>query len=272
MIKTITVESWEDFIERLKPITDFQKEHPKGVFPALFRGQSNAEFKLETTLERNDQNKMRITDYYRLIGQSTPTAEALSGSRWEMPEHPEIDKYFSDFELFGGRHGPLPATEFLVYLRHHGFPSPLLDWSASPYVAAYFAFRDNYKRSYVSIYTLEESKHQLYSSDRPLLRRIGPFIRTHKRHFLQQADYTLSAIFNIDDGGWRFASHEIPISEEREDYWNFRVTKFNIPASERLKLLRQLDAHNLNAFSLFGSEDSLMETLAMRYLHFPDTI
>jgi hypothetical protein len=47
--------------------------------------------------------------------------------------------------------------------------------------------------------------------------------------------------------------------------------KFNIPTSERVKVLKLLDAHNLqagaleaakaNAFSLFGSEESLMETI-----------
>jgi hypothetical protein len=40
--------------------------------------------------------------------------------------------------------------------------------------------------------------------------------------------------------------------------------KFNIPATQRPKVLKLLDEHNLNAFSLFGSEESLMETLAIR--------
>jgi len=28
----------------------------------------------------------------------------------------------------------------MTRLRHHGFPSPLLDWPQSPYIAAFFAF------------------------------------------------------------------------------------------------------------------------------------
>jgi hypothetical protein len=43
--------------------------------------------------------------------------------------------------------------------------------------------------------------------------------------------------------------------------------KFNIPSTERLKVLRLLnDDYNINAFSLFGSEESLMETMALREL------
>ena len=38
--------------------------------------------------------------------------------------------------------------------------------------------------------------------------------------------------------------------------------------SERAKVLKRLDQHNLNAFSLFGSEESLMDTMALRTWHF----
>jgi hypothetical protein len=36
--------------------------------------------------------------------------------------------------------------------------------------------------------------------------------------------------------------------------------KYNLPSCERLEVLRMLDAYNLNAFSLFGSDESLLET------------
>jgi hypothetical protein len=35
-----------------------------------------------------------------------------------------------------------------------------------------------------------------------------------------------------------------------------------------LKVLKMLDKYNLNAFSLFESEESLMETLAVREMEF----
>lgn len=45
--------------------------------------------------------------------------------------------------------------------------------------------------------------------------------------------------------------------------------KFNVPWTERLKVLGLLDGYNLNAFSLSESEESLMETLALRKLSLP---
>ncbi len=46
--------------------------------------------------------------------------------------------------------------------------------------------------------------------------------------------------------------------------------KFTIPWSERPKVLKYLDDHNLNALSLFASDEGLMETLALRELQLGD--
>jgi len=46
--------------------------------------------------------------------------------------------------------------------------------------------------------------------------------------------------------------------------------KFNVPSSERVKVLRILDGYNISALSLFGSEESLMETMALREIYFRD--
>ncbi|MBO9735372.1 hypothetical protein J7424_11195, partial [Xanthomonas phaseoli pv. phaseoli] len=43
-----------------------------------------------------------------------------------------------------------------------------------------------------------------------------------------------------------------------------RLDKFVIPARLRRGILRQLDAMNINPFSLFGTEESLMQMLAFR--------
>jgi hypothetical protein len=40
--------------------------------------------------------------------------------------------------------------------------------------------------------------------------------------------------------------------------------KFDLPSSERTKVLGVLNDYNLNAFSLFGSEESLLETMWLR--------
>ena len=150
----------------------------------------------------------------------------------------------------------------MVYLRHHGFPSPLLDWSRSSYVAAFFAFRDlqpeGGKRSIYAFCEMPEG-HKGGVVGEPQIRSIGPYVRSDPRHFRQQSDYTICASF---DHSWRFHSHEDVLVHRRPEQ-DF-LWKFDLPSTERIKVLRLLNDYNLNAFSLFDSEETLLETMWFR--------
>ena len=183
-----------------------------------------------------------------------------------IPDPPEYAQWLREFDsLMPVKY---PAYDYMVYMRHNGFPSPLLDWSRSAYVAAYFAFRERSGAERVSIFVYLErpAGFKAYSSGSPSIWGLGPYVRSHRRHFLQQSEYTICI---VRDGEWRYARHEDAFA--RNDVRQDLLWKFSLPSSERLKVLRSLDVHNLNAFSLFGSEESLMETMSLRELQFPVT-
>ena len=62
------------------------------------------------------------------------------------------------------------------------------------------------------------------------------------------------------------ASHEDPhvLGEEDGVLGGEAITKYILPVSERVTALHSLDAYNINSYSLFGTEESLLETLFLR--------
>ena len=258
----VNVETWEECQSKFNELEQYrsklksQKAPSIYISPILFRGQPNAEWKLTTTLERYGRDNMFFSDYYRIISIAKTQIESFTGKLWEIPSYSEPD----DFSIIT----KLQAYEYMIYLRHHGFPSPLLDWTKSPFIAAYFAFHNiPDKIPKVSIYAFIEDagEGKMHMGGTPRITSRGPNVKTHPRHFLQQCWYT-TCTMQDDDHRHFFVFHEAMCSENSEE--QDLLWKINITSTERLKVLAYLDSININAFSLFGSEESLMETLALR--------
>ena len=182
---------------------------------------------------------------------------------------PELRKALEEYDGFSLTltFGPFPAASYLIYTRHHGFPSPLLDWTRSAYIAAFFAFAAEHKQiKRRSIYVWQRAEMRAHGTNEPELHKVGQYVRTHRRHVLQQCNYTICATYSTENKEWRFTPHEEYFTRDTGTLPPDRVWKFNLPSKERLTILKFLDAFNLNAYSLFGSDDSLMETLALREL------
>ena len=267
-MEAVSLPNWEAFTVELQKLRAQLPHNPSGKPPEiLFRGQSDSSWPLTTTLERAGCEGLSFDDYYRLAVQRVrPTVEALTGAMWDVPDYDTAMEHAfrSDRELFSLRRFPsVNFYRYMVYLRHHGFPSPLLDWTSSVNVAAFFAFREIGKVETRSIYVYCESPHGMKGGavGEPAMRVIGKYVRTHPRHFRQQSDYTICTAFDEKFAGWRFHRHD-PVfwNRGKQDY----LWKFDLPSTERIGILKSLDQYNLNAFSLFDSEETLLETMWLR--------
>lgn len=262
-----TINSLSELEQLAVSLSDFcqsNKPHECAyVSPVLFRGHSLADWTLDTTLERFGKKRLNLDDYVRYLSRVKPAIEAYTD---------RVFSFNSGNEKTAGHVFPLSEValhngqyEFMVYLRHHGFPTPLLDWSRSLYVALYFACsgpeHDGDSALYMYVENLGYGKAGWVGS--PEIATFGQYISAHKRHFIQQSEYT--ACIAKSDDKWFFHPHESAMNSASDR--NDRLEKVIIPGHLRKELLGQLDHMNINAFSLFGTEEALMQTLAFRELN-----
>ncbi len=254
------VSGWGEYVEEVRRLASSCAGLHK---PPLFRGLAQSDWGLQTTLGRSYPAVRSFLEYYRKVSASKGAVEMLTARRWDnVPEYGELREMVgTDLDrlttILTGRQEIL---EFLLYLRHHGFPSPLLDWTASPYVAAFFAFEAPACAEKVGVFAFVPARSGgIFKSERRV-QIVGPYGRSHVRHVYQQSWYTMS--IKKEPSDYLIQDHDDEVMTEAAEQGRF--LKFVIPASERLVALKELQLMNVNAFSLFGSEDSLIRTLATR--------
>lgn len=264
-MRTYDLDRWNELpplVRKLAQEAGITTDPPTASFSEfLFRGHSNAEWSLETTLERQRPTLRILLDYYQAVMVAKTQIETFTSRSWPPLDYWTLSEELERYDTL--RNGQLPAYDLLVYLRHHGFPSPLLDWTGSLYVAAFFAFRKPIAdRVAIFVYQEYAGQGKASGSDKPQIHQFGPYVRSHPRHFLQQAEYTLCVEYL--EGQWQVASHSSAFGVYGED--QDRLWKITLPRSEAEVVMRELEQYNITAFSLFQSEEALLETLSRKHL------
>ena len=260
----IHVETWAKFeavaMAKLQRMADIGSESPYPMDPVLFRGQGESQWGLLPTLQRAMiQSECTSAAYHRWMQIVHEDIASILGKEWNLDGVLNL----GGFEVRG--------IEFMVYLRQNGFPSPLLDWTRSPYIASYLAFcdtRPHVERSgCVSIYTCEErpieaeyERPESGETDSPSMHTIGGCLTTDQKHHLQQCQYSICLRGERHDCSFADYPDEVIECNTRPCI----LEKYTIPLSQQKEVLKRLQLMNITAFSLFGTEAALVESLAIR--------
>lgn len=254
------LEDIDAYVASLKASIQSQSPHEFSyISPVLFRGQSDVNWTLRTTLERYIGDNYSTDAYLRYILKALPAIESFIGRQFELRWDNEEDsrQFLSDYKLKKGQ------DAFMLYLRHHGFPSPLLDWTRSLYVAMYFACCDLNTEKDAALYLFVENagfgKGGMVGA--PEIGTLGHYISSHRRHFTQQSEYSL-CVAKGEHGHWYYHPHEEVF--RRSGGTQDLLQKLTIPGQLKPIIMQKLDSMNINAFSLFQTEEALMQMLAFR--------
>lgn len=254
--KEISLSTWAEFKKKA--------EEPRPQW--IFRGQSNANWDLQTTLERSTV----VSDSFDF--EDELVNEFKRGAKFYLKEEQQ----------------PTTLLEWFSMIQHFGAPSRLLDFTKSPYVAAYFAFEQaSLEAENVAIWivdkiylyqkavyffegkisninsnhyafkdeTFEEVFEKSKEGDFNCLFPVEPR-NVNQRYHLQQS------IFLCQGNPYESLMNQLDFIGDIQQKTIMKVT---IPTIEKNNAIRDLIKMNISAASLFPGLDGFAKSLISKY-------
>lgn len=212
----------------------------------IFRGLASTKYRLNTSFHREHRYDLRRYEA-EACEQLLQHVNAISSHQYD-------------------RKKPADFGALLSLAQHHGFPTPLLDWSKSPYIAAYFALVNRPKER------AEEGNPRVYVFDAKAWKRdtiqpahladprpaitVGEFYaHNNPRHLPQQSVHTYTNIEDVEE--W------IRLMEKQKDKRYLKI--IDIPRSDCELAMRDLAYMGVTAASLFPGLDGVCRSLKERF-------
>jgi len=204
-------------------------------------------------------------DHHRLRTSFHRTQRANIG-RYFRDNIPALQRYINAiYPDFIGAENDYQILSLLTLLQHHGYPTPILDWTMSPYIAAYFAFFETTETDPGSVQILAFDRDG-YSKDFPQFNNVSDMnlhISFHDTPTLHNPrcipQQSVSCISTIDD-------IEKYIEIQESTYNRQYLKAFSIPKSDATRALNELHLMGINHATLFPGLDGICRY--MKYEHF----
>jgi hypothetical protein len=152
---------------------------------------------------------------------------------------------------------PLGLAEFLAFLQHNGFPTPLLDWTESPYIATYFAFEgvNHFKAQTENVTVFAFNQREWTSTFKqvndfadftPHVSLLRPRQVGNHKLVLQQGCFTVTNVPDIEE--------HIKLNETDKKKF---LLKYEFDIRERPKIMRELSLMGISAVQLMPSVEAV---------------
>lgn len=225
-----------------KEYKDIVSQHIETQGSYIYRGQSDASWTLVSSLMRSDLiwSREDFKSYFNFVlPQVKDKIQAWEGRDWNLADN-------------------LGLAEFVAYLQHNGFPTPLLDWTFSPYIGAYFAFEEvnhfDPQTDHVAIYSFNQdswckkyNQEYDFAHDTNHVSILRPRMVGNHKLSLQQGCFTFSNVRDIEQ---HIKIHE---GHVKETY----LHKYTLKVSERPRVISELALMGISAVQLMPCVESV---------------